>query len=167
MSGETGKRVRQVGIYVAIVLLVYLSDQISKLLIENNILLGESTPIIKGIVHLTLVHNTGAAFGLFSSFPQIFSGIAVLSVVFIVVFLAAKHSELSPVTRYALCFVLGGTIGNLTDRLRVGFVIDFIDLRIWPVFNLADTCITIGVGMLIISMAIGIIKNNSIQNTHA
>lgn len=89
---------------------------------------------------------------MFKSHPDLFAIIAVLSVFFICILLLFKYKDLRFSEKLALGFILSGTLGNLTDRLRFGYVIDFIDLRVWPVFNIADSFITLGVGILIISV---------------
>jgi len=138
--------------------LVYALDQVSKFFAGNVLTPGESVILNKNILHLTLVYNTGAAFGMFRSHPRFFVIIAALSVFFICLFLFLKRKSLRFFEKLALSFILSGTLGNLTDRLRFGHVIDFIDLRIWPVFNIADSFITIGVGILIASVAGSMIK---------
>jgi len=109
---------------------------------------GSSIPVLNNILHITLVRNTGAAFGIFSSYPHLFVVAAVIAAGFVLFFLVWRRALLNNTEIIALCFVLGGTLGNLTDRLRVGYVIDFIDFRVWPVFNVADSFITIGALML-------------------
>ncbi len=134
---------------------MYFLDQISKICVRGGITQGSSIPIIKNVFHVTLVYNTGAAFGMFSSRPHLFVIVAVLFVFIINYFLLRKFRKLSVTERAALCCILAGTLGNLTDRLRFGHVIDFIDFRIWPVFNLADSLITIGAALLILTMLFG------------
>ncbi|MDP3786586.1 MAG: signal peptidase II [Candidatus Omnitrophota bacterium] len=90
--------------------------------------------------HLTLVRNTGAAFGLFRDQAVIFILISVIAIIFIGFYLIKKKTSYY----LPLALILGGAVGNLIDRLRFGYVVDFIDLRFWPVFNVADSCITIG-----------------------
>jgi signal peptidase II len=94
--------------------------------------------------HLTLVRNTGAAFGLFKDQTIIFILMSAAAIIFIGFYLIKKKAS------YYLPFalILGGAAGNLIDRLRFGYVVDFIDLRFWPVFNVADSCITIGAVIL-------------------
>ncbi len=148
MSGKRGKIRRQVTFAYSAVILVYILDQASKFLASRLLSPGESVPVIKNLLHMTLVYNTGAAFGMFSSHPYFFVAVAVLSVFLINYLFIRKGHKLMALEGVALGFILAGTLGNLTDRLRVGYVIDFIDLRVWPVFNLADSFITIGAVML-------------------
>jgi signal peptidase II len=105
--------------------------------------------LIPQVLDLTLVRNPGVAFGLFSGYaPALFT---VITISLICLFFIANRSHgaastgTSTADRWALSFILGGAVGNWIDRLRFSAVIDFIDFRVWPVFNIADTAITIGV----------------------
>jgi signal peptidase II len=144
---------------VLTVFLLFLSDRLTKFVAVRYLSVGESIPVIKNILHITIVHNTGAAFGMFRSRPQLFVVIAVFAVFFINFLLLRKSHVLSPAERFSLYLILAGTLGNLTDRLTLGYVIDFIDLRVWPVFNLADSFITIGAVILGLSV-LGVVKKN-------
>ena len=138
--------------YYFMVILICFLDQLSKFCVEKSVLQGSSIPVIKNFFHITLVHNTGAAFGMFRERPYLFIVIAVLAIILIGYFLTQRSREMRVSEKLALCFILGGTSGNLIDRVRCGYVIDFIDFRIWPVFNLADSFITIGAVMLGLSI---------------
>lgn len=155
MSGKGRKERWQITLLFTTVLLIYLLDQLTKFLAVNLLTQGESIQLIKHCLHITLTYNTGAAFGMFRSHPNLFAIIAVISVFFICIFLLLKHKDLRFLEKLALCFILSGALGNLTDRLRFGNVIDFIDFRVWPVFNAADSFITVGVGILIASIVRG------------
>ena len=110
--------------------------------------LGESIPIIEEVFHLTYILNPGAAFGMFAHNRLFFIAIAVI-VIGIIIW-ARKEILASPWEVKAGCgLFLGGAIGNLIDRARQGLVIDFFDFRVWPVFNIADIAICIGVGLII------------------
>lgn len=127
--------------------IIIVLDRISKNFFSNLLQLGESLPIIRNVLHMTLIHNTGIAFGLFKDKGFVFILIAVIAVILLVVniFYYRQNNEVLSRT-YILGFslILGGAIGNLIDRVIYGYVIDFIDFRIWPVFNIADSAITIG-----------------------
>ncbi|MBD3380371.1 MAG: signal peptidase II [Candidatus Omnitrophica bacterium] len=127
---------------------IYLLDQATKLLAVNFLKAGETVPVLKDVFHLTLVYNTGAAFGILASRVHLFIMIAVISSGIIIYFLRSRSHSAVFREKLSLYFILGGTLGNLTDRLRVGAVIDFFDLRVWPVFNVADSFITIGAVLL-------------------
>ncbi|MCK4802445.1 MAG: signal peptidase II [Elusimicrobia bacterium] len=134
---------------VYLITLILLSvDQFSKYIIRQKMSLAESIPIIKSVFHITYVENRGIAFGLF---PQGSSLFIVISLIIIlgIIFFERKKVIKSLKERFCLGLILGGALGNLIDRLRFGFVIDFLDFRIWPVFNLADSGVCIG-GILMV-----------------
>lgn len=129
-------------------LAVVILDQFSKYIVVENMALGESIPIIEEVFHLTYILNPGAAFGMFAHNRLFFIAIAV--VVIGIIIWARREILASPWEVKAGCgLFLGGAIGNLIDRARQGLVIDFFDFRIWPVFNIADIAICIGVGLII------------------
>ena len=144
--------------YYCIILLICFLDQLSKFFAEKLLVQGSTTPVVKNIFHITLIHNTGVAFGMFKGHPEVFTGFAALAAVIISVLLIWKKQALTALEKVSLSFILGGTLGNLIDRVRLGYVIDFIDFRVWPVFNIADSFITIGAIMLGVSIFIGMRK---------
>jgi len=129
-----------------IVFLVLTLDQISKFFITQNLQLNQSVPVINGIFYLTLVHNRGAAFGILKNQVPVFILTAVIAVALI--FSALKNKKYKATYALSLALILAGALGNTLDRLLNGFVIDFLDFRVWPVFNVADSAITIGAVML-------------------
>lgn len=136
-------------------------DQISKWLINGFFMRhSQSVPVIPDIFHLTFVRNTGVAFGLFRDREELLLIAVSLSLLVFVVYLFFLK-EKRFVFQMAYGMILGGAIGNLIDRIRQGWVFDFLDFRIWPVFNLADTFICIGVGILFLEMLIAGKKDNS------
>jgi signal peptidase II len=135
--------------------LVLLVDRVSKAFISSKLSAGQSIPIIKNVLHVTFVKNTGAAFGLFKDATYFFIAVSIIAVVMIggILIMAVrkgKFSENFP-CNLGLILIMSGAIGNLIDRVWLHYVIDFIDLRIWPVFNIADSAITIGTALLIFS----------------
>ncbi|MDD3655150.1 MAG: signal peptidase II [Atribacterota bacterium] len=135
--------------FVIGVLLVIIADQASKIWISSNLELGESIPIINKIFHFTYIQNPGSAFGLLRFSNTTFIVIGLLIILLGIIFLSkiARHSRL---IFFSFILILGGSLGNLIDRLRIGSVIDFLDFRIWPIFNVADSAINIGFFFLII-----------------
>ncbi len=127
-------------IFLYIILIIF-SDQLTKFLIYKNLTPAQSIPIIKSIFHITLVFNKGGAFGIFASIAHVFILISVAVIVFILIFLALKKSVYN--IRVALACIMAGAISNLIDRIRFGYVVDFLDFRVWPVFNIADSVITV------------------------
>ena len=135
-------------LYFLAVLAAYLLDQFSKYIVMGMLTPGSSTSVVKGVFHLTLVHNTGAAFGIFKEHPLLFVVIAAAFSLILIIFMIVKRRILSMIEKISLSLILGGTLGNLTDRLRFGYVVDFLDFGVWPVFNVADSCITVGAVLL-------------------
>ena len=123
-------------------LAVVAADQGTKALVRANVRFGSRDGVFPG-VELVHVRNRGVAFGLFSDGGIVLIAIGVVSVAALLAFFAT-HSR-RPLVWLPTGLLLGGAAGNLIDRLREGFVTDFIDLPLWPAFNLADSCITIGV----------------------
>ena len=124
-----------------IVFSVILLDQATKFLALRFLQLNTPVPLIKNFLNLTLVHNRGAAFGIFQN--QLFLFVLVSFFTIGLIFYNLKNKTNSIVLKLSLSLILGGAVGNLIDRLRFGFVVDFLDLRVWPVFNFADSMITI------------------------
>jgi len=131
---------------------IVLLDRITKLFFISIFSVGESIPVIHNILHFTLVHNTGIAFGLFKNQGILFVIVSMLAILFFAWFLYSRRQEedFSKLSIFAFSLIIGGALGNLIDRLQFGFVIDFIDFRIWPVFNIADSAITIGALILVV-----------------
>lgn len=124
------------------------ADQLSKRLVITRLDVGESLPLISPILHLTYVQNTGAAFGLFKGQQALFVALSLLVIAW-VAWELWRVRAMEATARWGCALLLGGSAGNLIDRLRWGYVVDFIDLRVWPVFNVGDSAITIGVALLI------------------
>lgn len=126
---------------------VVVLDRVTKFFFSDLLSLGESLPVIRNVLHMTLVHNTGIAFGLFKNQGVVFIIIPIIAVILLVYniyYYRRSADELSQTYIIAFSLILGGAMGNLFDRIFYGHVIDFIDFRIWPVFNIADSAITIG-----------------------
>lgn len=137
--------------FYGLTFLIVFCDQLIKFMIHKNMLLGQSLPLIGNFLKLTYVRNTGAAFSLFVGFS---SYLAVIGIIVSLVVLYFHHRAPSKdfLIQAALASILGGSLGNLIDRLFRFYVIDYLDLTAWPVFNLADIMINIGVILLIIRL---------------
>ena len=141
--------------WLALSALVILLDQISKLYIVSHFVYGESLPVMS-VFSLVLWHNEGAAYGFLNDFGGLqrwlFSGIAVGASAWII-WLLRKHAS-QTLFAFALSMILGGALGNLIDRIAYGYVVDFLlfhwDAHYFPAFNLADSAITCGAGLLIL-----------------
>lgn len=145
----------------AITPLIIILDQVTKLLIVERFRLGETIPIISGFFNLTYIRNTGAAFGILAMAPQAFRVpffVTVPLVALVVIgYIFKKISDNDLKLSTALSLVIGGAIGNLIDRVRLEYVVDFLDFH-WsyqyhfPAFNVADSAICVGVGFLMLDL---------------
>lgn len=138
---------------IAIVAIAVLAlDQFTKGLIVSRFLPGESRIVIPHLLKWTYERNVHGAFGLFGSNAVLLIGMAIVVLV-LFWFSFRDAAAKSALVRVAFGMIVGGAIGNVVDRVHFGYVIDFIDFfRIWPnIFNIADSCITVGVGLLLIS----------------
>lgn len=147
--------------FYSLILLLIGLDQISKFAIQRYLLLNQSITIIPGILSLTYICNPGAAFGLFPH-QTVFLIIFTLCLFVLAFFFRIKISESPLLFRLGLSLGIGGAAGNLIDRIRMGSVIDFLDLDFWPlknfpIFNLADSAIVVGV--IIIFIYLYLIEN--------
>jgi len=138
-----------------IALVVVVADQISKLWIRSALFPGESY-FEAGFFRIIRIQNTGAAFGLFQGHSSILMIVALVGVAVFLVYIFFVYQRfpfLDNITnRVALGLVLGGTVGNLIDRLRLGSVTDFIDFTFWPAFNVADSAVTVGAILFVYSL---------------
>ena len=128
--------------------LTLIGDQLTKYLVAASFAPGDSLPLLRPILHLTYVQNTGAAFGLFKDQQALFIGMSLLVIAWLIRESVARPPKNSLVM-WSYALILGGAAGNLIDRLRFGYVVDFLDLRVWPVFNIGDSAITLGVTLLL------------------
>jgi signal peptidase II len=131
---------------------VYVADRVTKILAERFLQGADPVEIIPGIFQLRFTTNPGGAFGLFGGLTWLF---VATSVVVVMVVLLASRNLPGRLSAVGLGLVLGGALGNLTDRFVrgpgfSGEVVDFLDLRVWPVFNLADSAIVVGAAVLVI-----------------
>jgi signal peptidase II len=146
--------------YLWIAGLIVALDQVTKALVDDFMTLHESRTIVEGLVRLTYVQNRGAAFGILSEagLPYqslMFSVVSLLALLAIALY-AWRMPVQSRLPQTALALVMGGAIGNLLDRARLGYVIDYVDVywgaHHWPAFNVADSAITVGVALLVLDI---------------
>ena len=134
----------------AIVLAALVADQVTKHIVASNLSLGEGLHVV-GPFSIRHVQNSGIAFGLFSNATAAVIIVTAIAVGWMLVYFARSGGR-HPVLPVALGLVIGGSVSNLADRVRLGFVTDFLDFRYWPAFNLADSFIVIGVGILLAAL---------------
>jgi len=128
--------------------LIVIADQLSKYIVSKALSLNRSIPIIRDIFHITFVKNQGIAFGIFSRGNLFF--VFFIAVLIAILIFFSKKFIINFHSRLGFSLILAGACGNFIDRIRYGYVIDFLDFRIWPVFNLSDLAICIGVVFLCI-----------------
>jgi signal peptidase II len=141
---------RQWGALGLVVVSALAADQLTKQLVSSQLALGDEIELV-GPFSIHHVQNSGIAFGLFSSATAIVIALTGVAVAWMVAFFARSGAR-HPVLPVALGLVLGGSLSNLADRVRLGHVTDFLDVRWWPAFNLADTFIVVGVLVLLATL---------------
>lgn len=131
--------------FFAGVLLITVFDQIAKLLVVNHLMPVDTIPLVFDVFHLTYCENPGAGFGIFAEHTELLSILTIAIVATVIGYVIKKRPE-SKCLVVALTFMVGGAVGNLVDRIRLGYVVDFFDFR-WihfPIFNVADCFVTVG-----------------------
>jgi signal peptidase II len=134
-------------VFFLIALAVVVADQFSKTWIRSNLAIGQSLPE-SGFFHLTHIQNTGAAFGVFQNhvFPLAIVSFVGVAVILVYTFYVCRRYPFlnNMISKAALATILGGAVGNLIDRLNLGYVTDFIGVGSFPLFNVADSSLTVG-----------------------
>jgi len=149
VPGEEGKEIGPVCVMIFIIVsLTLVLDQLTKFFVVNNLTLYQSIPVFKNILYITFVSNRGAAFGMFKNQVPVFVAAALAAIILILVDIVKTKRKKISLYDVSLALILAGAIGNLIDRLRFGYVVDFLDFRVWPVFNVADSAITVGAILL-------------------
>lgn len=149
---------------LAVAAMVLAADQATKFLVRDLMQPDQTFPLIDGFLKLTYVRNTGAAFGMFSHGRPIFVIATIIAIVLILVY-HYKTKETNVWFNLALGLELGGALGNLVDRVFLGWVTDFIHVMKFAVFNAADSAITVGVCLLLITLALDMIRERKEEKT--
>ena len=123
-------------------------DQITKAIVMRSFVPGESLPILQDIFHLTYVLNPGAAFGILSN-QRMFLMLMGAGLIAATLYFYPLLKKSDDFLRFGAIAILSGAVANLIDRVQIGCVVDFFDFRIWPVFNVADIAIVLGMGFMI------------------
>ena len=136
-----------------------LVDQIVKIIISSTMSVGETIPVIKDIFHFTYIRNEGAAFGMLSEHRWVFMIISSVAIVIMCIY-HFKFCKERMLTRIGIALVIGGGIGNMIDRIFLGYVVDMIDCRFidFYVFNVADSCVCVGAGIVFLGVLLDTIK---------
>lgn len=136
---------------------VVAADQLTKLLAVRSLPPGEAVPVLPGVLWLRLVHNPGIAFGQLAGAGLLLVAAGIAGMVGVLLYRRRVRRDPPPrpaLVEVALALALGGAAGNLLDRIRLGKVVDFVDLGWWPVFNLADSALTVAVALLFYCFAL-------------
>jgi len=152
-----------------VVLLTVVVDQLTKLAASTSLSLHQSKMVIPGVFNLTLVHNNGMAFGILSGAPSAVRALLLTALSCAALLLVLYYCASIPRSRIwlqlGLSMIMGGAIGNIIDRLRLHYVVDFLDFHwkghSWPAFNVADSCISIGMGLLILDFLLGLRRHGT------
>jgi signal peptidase II len=140
--------------WVPFTLVLIAVDRITKAWATASLAIGHPAPLVGDAIRLTRVHNVGGAFGIFPENGIIFVIVSFAVAAALLVLLVTRRIR-GVFLRMGLATVLAGAIGNLIDRLMNGYVLDFFEIRGFPVFNLADACITVGAGLIIVHVLFG------------
>ncbi len=151
--------------YYFLAFFVLILDQVTKWLVVKYMELGESIPLWKDVFHLTSHRNAGAAFGILQNQRWFFIGVTLFIVVGLIVYLRRTGSG-QPILSIGLGLVLGGAFGNFIDRFLFGEVVDFLHFVLinFPIFNVADSAITVGVGLIILDTLFDMKKTKKEEN---
>lgn len=138
-------------IWIVIMALAVFFDQLTKYLTVLLLKPTGSVPIIEDVIHLTYVENTGAAFGMMKNMRWLFMIVSSVAIIALLIYLFKKKSK-SRLENWAIALIVGGGIGNMIDRVVLGYVVDMIDFRLinFAVFNVADSFVCIGAGLLML-----------------
>lgn len=156
LSGSTRIRL----LYLVLSLILFSLDRGTKELVVNRLPLHESVPVVEGFFHLTHVTNTGALFGILAGLSSPLRGLVFITVpvlaIILILYFQFRSREDDLLAQAGLSMILGGALGNLYDRVFLGHVIDFLDFSVagyhWPAFNIADSCICLGVLLLVLDL---------------
>ena len=151
-------------IYTAVIIGGIVLDQLSKLLAVKLLAPIGSVPLWEGVLHLTYVENRGAAFGMLADHRWVFMSISTIAIIAIALYLYSGRNEGKLYTS-ALMLIVSGGIGNMIDRIALGYVVDFIDFALidFAVFNIADSLVCIGAGLLVLALVLDIIKEAKLE----
>ena len=147
--------------YSVMIVVGILLDQLTKLLVVKFIPLENTVPLIRDVLHLTYIRNRGAAFGMLDDKRWIFIVLSTIAIIGISLYLYLGHAQ-NKLYAVALSLIVSGGIGNMIDRIALGYVVDFIDFRafdFWKwIFNGADSFVCVGAGLLVLALILDIIK---------
>ena len=147
-----------------IIAAIIVLDQLSKWLTVINLDFGETFPVIEGVFHFTYVKNTGMAFGMLKDHRWVFMVFSTISIIVLIVYLFRFRPE-NRWMQVSLALIIGGGLGNMIDRILLGYVVDFLDFTLinFAVFNVADSFVCIGAGIMIVCLIIDLIREIKLE----
>ncbi len=145
--------------YATVIVLGIILDQITKWLAVKHLMPIDTQPLIEGVLHFTYVENKGAAFGMLADARYVFLITSTVMILALSVYLVMGYAE-NKLYAGSVCLIISGGIGNMIDRLALGYVVDFIDFRLinFAVFNVADTFVCVGAGLLVLALVLDLIR---------
>lgn len=146
-------------ILISIIVGSVIVDQITKLIVVSTMSVGQSVPVIKDVLHFTYIQNRGAAFGMLADNRWVFMIISTVAILAMCIYLF-KYCKESLLTKIGFALLIGGGIGNMIDRVALGYVVDMIDCRFidFYVFNVADSCVCVGAGIVALGFILSAVK---------
>ena len=141
-------------IYLLLIVAVMVLDRVVKIAVTANMEPGDTIPVIDHIFHITYVQNTGAAFSMLQGHPTLLIVFPAIVIGIGIIFVLVMSKAFNRIFLVSVSLICGGGLGNLTDRMAQGYVTDMFDFRIFPVFNVADICVCVGCGLLMLYLII-------------
>lgn len=138
--------------YYILIAAIVILDQAVKKIVTASMALGESIPVFSQVFHITYIRNQGAAFSLMEGFRVFLILLPAVVIVAAMIYIFKKRKTAHPLLLTSLSCIVGGGLGNLIDRLVFGYVVDYLDFRVFPIFNVADIFVCVGCGLLIVYM---------------
>lgn len=135
----------------ALLIGILILDQVVKYLVRSSMFVGQSIPVIQNVFHFTYIRNTGAAFNLFDGMATFLTLFPIMALL-VAVWYMERHLTSHWTFLLSMVLIISGGLGNLIDRLSLGYVTDMFDFRFFPVFNIADIAICVGCGLLVLYM---------------
>ena len=141
-------------LYLLLIVGVIVLDRVVKIAVTTNMEPGDTIPVIDPIFHITYVQNTGAAFSMLQGHPTLLIVFPAIVIGIGIIFVLVMSKAFNRIFLVSVSLICGGGLGNLTDRISQGYVTDMFDFRIFPVFNVADICVCVGCGLLMLYLII-------------
>lgn len=141
-------------LYLLLIVGVIVLDRVVKIAVTTNMEPGDTIPVIDHIFHITYVQNTGAAFSMLQGHPTLLIVFPAIVIGIGIIFVLVMSKAFNRIFLVSVSLICGGGLGNLTDRISQGYVTDMFDFRIFPVFNVADICVCVGCGLLMLYLII-------------